>query len=149
VDFINDVGFIKNSDGSKTVRLVTFSYARVDNETLRNFTLSIPFILMIPVPYIEINDIEIQFNMQLNSVDTSASSSSFGYASSYGVDYNWGGGYVAYSGGVAYKSQNQNTGNVQQQYSLSIRVVAGQTDLPSGAVKIFDILEATIHEIAE
>jgi len=148
-DFINDVGFITGTNGAKSVRLVSFSYARVDNDTLRNFTLSIPFILMIPVPYIEISDIEIQFNVQLNSVDTSQSSSSWNYAASEGIGYNWGSGYVNYQAGVSYKSMNQNTGQVQQQYSLSVRVVAGQADLPAGAQKVFDILEAAIHEIGE
>jgi len=148
-DFINDVGFITGTNGAKSVRLVSFSYARVDNDTLRNFTLSIPFILMIPVPYIEISDIEITFNVQLNSVDTSQSSASFNYAASEGVAYNWGSGYVNYQAGVSYKSMNQNTGQVQQQYSLSVKVVAGQSDLPAGAVKIFDILESTIHEISD
>jgi len=147
-DFINDVGFMM-VNGVKTVRMVGFTYQREDNNTLKNFTIQIPFILMMPVPYIEINDIEINFNVKLNSVDTAGSSSSFGYAASSGVDYNWGGGRVSYRAGVSAKSISQQSGTTQREYALSIRISAGQADLPKGTLRIFDMLENSIREINE
>jgi len=146
-DFINDVGFV-TINGVRTVRMVAFTYQREDNNTVKNFTISIPFILMMPVPYIEINELDISLNIQLNSVDTSSDTSSFGYAASSGVDYNWGGGRVQYKCGVAAKSASSRTGSTSREYGLTIRVNAGQADLPKGTLRVFDMLENSIHETA-
>jgi len=144
-DFINEVGFVV-INGVKSVRMVSFSYQREDNNSLKNFTIQIPFILMMPVPYIEINDLEINFNVKLNSVDTSGSSSNFGYSASSGVNYNWGGGRVNYKCGVSAKSMSQQSGTTQREYALSIRLNAGQADLPKGTLRVFDMLENSIRE---
>jgi len=146
IDFINEVGFV-TVNGVKTVRMTSFSYQKEDNNTLKNFTINVPFILMMPVPYIEISDLEVNLNVQLTSVDTSTASNSFGYAASSGINYNWGGGRVAYQAGVSVKSMSAQTGTVQRDYGLTIRMSAGQSDLPKGALKILDLLETSIREI--
>jgi len=145
-DFINDVGFnTDNVTGVKTVRMVNFSYSRVNpNGTSSDFTMSIPFILLMPIPYIAIENVDIEFNVKLNSVTTSTSD----LVSTGNAEYNWGSGRANFKAEVSSKSSSQRTGSVSQEYGLTVRVTASQAPMPVGAERMFDILESIILQDA-
>jgi hypothetical protein len=146
IEFINNVGFSTDAQGVKTVEMVTFSYDKVDNGTERNFEMSVPFLLMVPIPYIEIRSITIDFNVQLNSArsQSSSSSHSFGVQASGGWSF-WGAG-VSWSAGYSMKAQSAQSGTVNRDYKLHVRVEAGQADLPKGTSRILDIFEGVIQD---
>jgi len=146
-DFINDVG-LYDDQGRKTVRMVSFEYSKIDGNStaLKNFTLSVPFIMLMPVPYIEVNTITIDLNVKLNSVDTQESGSSFSTYGEVSGHSGWFFGSVNYKGGYTYSSQSKYTGSTEREYSLNVHVRAGQGALPKGTERILDMLESVIRE---
>src|SRR5688500_1205099 len=85
IDFIEKVGFIPDDpeqdpffldeqedvEGGQ-VRNVTFQYARTDeNGVGSNVTLTVPILSIVPIPYLRIDDMTIDFTAKLN--DTIAS----------------------------------------------------------------------------
>jgi len=146
-DFINDVG-LYDDHGKMTVRMVDFEYSKIDGNStaLKNFTLSIPFIMLMPVPYIEINTVTIDLNVKLNSVDTQESGSTFSAYGETSGHFGFFFGSVNYKGGFTYSSSNKYTGSTTREYSLSVHVRAGQAALPKGTEKILDMLESVIRE---
>jgi hypothetical protein len=145
-DFINDVGLIDVA-GKKTVRTVSFEYAKLDgNNTLKNFTLTVPFIMLLPIPYIEITVLTIDLNVKLNSLDRQESSSKLNVYGDYSVGGGWWFGSVNFKGGYSYTSESKYTGETKREYALTVHVQAGQASLPKGTERILDMLESVIRE---
>src|ERR671919_2536179 len=80
IDFIEKVGFIpedpdqdpffldeeEDVEGGR-VRNVTFSYSKTDeNNVATNVTLTVPILSIVPIPYIRIDEITIDFTAKLN-----------------------------------------------------------------------------------
>jgi len=148
-DFINDVGLYSDANGNKAVRMVSFDYSKIDGNStaLKNFTLQVPFIMLMPIPYIEVTVITIDLNVKLNSVDTQESGSSFSAYGEVSGHYGFFFGSVNYKGGYSYASQSKYTGSTEREYSLSVHVRAGQTSLPKGTERVLDMLESVIREV--
>jgi len=146
-DFINDVG-LYDDNGRKTVRMVSFDYAKINANTslLQNFSLSIPFIMLLPVPYIEVTTITIDLNVKLNSVETVSSGSTFSTYGEVSGGYDWFFGSVNFKAGFSTTSTSSYTGTTEQAFDLSVHVQAGQAAMPSGTQRVLDMLEATIRE---
>jgi len=147
-DFINDVGLI-DDNGRKTIRMVSFDYSKYDSDTssLQNYSLSIPFIMLLPIPYLEVSTITIDLNVKLNSVQSTSTGSTFSTYGEVSSDWNWFIGSVNYNAGFSTTSSSAYTGTTERAYDLSVHVQAGQADMPSGAQRVLDMLEATIREI--
>src|SRR4051812_33551245 len=72
--FIREVGFDK--DGN--VINVDFNYTRKDNDGLdQDFTLTVPFLTMLPIPYVTVESGTIEFNAKITSVTESNAEESF------------------------------------------------------------------------
>jgi len=146
--FITEMGFDYDSVADVfNVRTATFSYDRTeDNGTVISYTLTVPFIMLMPIPYIEINILSIDLNVKLTSLDTTESSSNFESYAEVGVGASWFGNSVNFKGGFAYKANSKQTGSVSRDYSLDIHVQCGQSGLPKGTERILDMLESIITE---
>jgi len=146
IQFINNIGFSTDAQGVKTVEMVNFSYNKNDNGTEKTFEMSVPFLLMVPIPYIEIRSIVIDFNVKLSSATTSTetNSHSFGIQASGGWSF-WGAG-VKWSAGYSVQSKSAHTGTVNREYKMHVHVEAGQADLPKGTSRILDIFEGVIED---
>jgi len=146
VDFIHEVGFQELSDGSQFVRSVSFYYSKLENGSVTNYTLTLPFILMMPIPYIEIEELVIDLNVKLNSVDHNEyASSSSSYAQVDGSFGWW--STVHFKAGYSSQSNSKYTGEVKREYSLAVHVEANQAGMPKGTERILDILESVIREV--
>src|SRR5262245_51333864 len=99
-NFIKEVGFQK--DG-KVVN-VDFTYNRKnDNGSDQEFTLTLPFITMLPIPYITINSAEVEFNAKITSTTESKTDSNFNQQ----VEASAGGNYWFVSAKVTSKTAYQ------------------------------------------
>ena len=73
-NFVKEVAFDKNG---KIVN-VDFNYNRKNDDGRdQNFTLTVPFLTMLPVPYITISDAVVEFNAKITSINESQSESNF------------------------------------------------------------------------
>ncbi len=142
-NFIKEVGFDK--DGK--VVDVDFTYNRKnDNGSDQEFTLTLPFITMLPVPYITINNALVEFNAKITSTTESSSSSNF----SQQVDASAGGGWWFASARVTSKTAYQKKSNYsdkeERTFDMKVRVEASNQDMPAGTERILTLLENSITE---
>jgi len=145
VDFIHDVGF-QDIDGDQYVRSVSFYYSKLENGSVTNYTLTLPFILMMPIPYIEIEELIIDLNVKLNSVDDSSSSTTVNTYGEVDGSYGWW-SKVSFKAGFSTQYTSKTTGTVKREYDLAVHVEATQASMPAGTAKILDLLESVIREV--
>ena len=68
VNFIKEVAF----DQEGKSRQVNFTYTRSDNDgKTREYNLSVPFLTMLPIPYIAVKKASIDFNAKITSTVSS------------------------------------------------------------------------------
>lgn len=143
VDFINTVGKVgANDDGidPNTLTTVVFEYDDGTNQT----TITVPTLTIVPIPNITINDIEIDFNAKITSIDKEerSTNSKFGISASVAAKF----GPVSASINASYSKQSQSkrSGERKKEYSLHVHVKAGQDDPPPG----IDILVSNLETLA-
>jgi len=143
-DFISEVGF--DTSNGNTVRTVSFEYLKNDGNQTRNFTLTVPLIMLMPIPYIEVDVLQIDLNVDLKSVQTNKFESNFNAYASVNYRSGWFFGSVSFTGGFSSQRTTKDEGRVEREYQLEVHVTAGQGGLPKGTERVLDILESVIVE---
>lgn len=146
IEFIERVGF-KIPDPSKpndkAVKEVTFKYAKLDETgATKNFNLTVPILAIVPIPYLRIDEVLIDFSAKLNDSITSSETSSF----NAGFDAGGGWGGFSFRASVSYKNDKSNTSSSTQDYAMAVKVRAVQAEVPGGMKRILDMLEAAVRE---
>lgn len=133
--------------------------------------LEVPLLTMVPIPFIRVEEAEIDFNAKINSMEYRRigsefkASSSFALRSKSEVSTTAGGGtgiitslFAKGGGGVktkftnsvsfkvnaSYKRTSKQGSKVEKSYQLGVRVKATQEEMPGGMEKILNILEDAI-----
>ncbi|MES2669287.1 MAG: DUF2589 domain-containing protein [Pseudomonadota bacterium] len=171
VNFIKEVGFITTAANaaatppvlaSTDLRYVDFKYkkrvpnpnfgklpaeavpagANVTNEFLdQEITIKVPFLTMLTIPALRIEEINIDFNAKLTSVETTAASSEFAGSAELSAKF-W---KVKFKASASYKRSTSSTTNVEKTYNLGVRVRAVNDELPAGLDRILTMLEDSIR----
>jgi hypothetical protein len=143
VDFINNVGFTTDAAGNRQLVMVDFSHQRSDVDAAgavqtSQVNVRVPFLAMLPIPSLRIDHVTIDFNVKLNSVESSSVSTSLG------VNAEAKGGWGPISFKVSASFQRKTTQNVEvkKEYSLNVNVKAVQDEIPAGLEKILAMLAA-------
>ncbi|WP_299008443.1 DUF2589 domain-containing protein [uncultured Shewanella sp.] len=150
VDFIKSVGF----DEDNVPTMVDFSYMKPveveeDGEkkiTSKKYQLSVPILTMLPIPFIRVEETNINFNAKINSVQESSSASNRELKSSLEAKVGW--RPFSASLKVSYSSQKstQSSAKIERNYTMQVNVRAVQDELPSGTERLLGILEDAIEE---
>jgi len=141
VDFINEIAFDHDSQGRPTnVRTVTFLYSRQVNGTTLKSEIDVPFLTLIPIPYIEITEVQIHFTVKMNQAASTQRSAAFGDS----WNFQYGGGDWNFKAGVSYQATDAVKQDIKREYSLDILVHARQTDIPRGMSRVMDWMEKII-----
>ncbi|CAM1341521.1 DUF2589 domain-containing protein [Tenacibaculum amylolyticum] len=171
VDFIKEVGFEKDSDDSEpdALRYVDFNYkksvpnphvgktaAQLTAEGLvpgdvdttnpfikSNVAIKVPFLTMLTIPALRIDEVNIEFNAKLNSVETKSTSSQFSASAELGIKY-W---FVKFKASASYKKSTYQGSKVEKTYNLGVRVKAVNDELPEGLNRILGMLEDSIATV--
>ncbi len=143
VNFINAVGFVTDDQGKKELVMVDFSHKRKDvdadgKETTKDVSIRVPLLAMLPIPSLRIEHVIIDFNVKLNSVETSTVSDKL--AISAEVKGGW--GPVSFKVSAAYQRQSTTGVEVKKEYALNVNVKAVQDEIPAGLEKILGMLAA-------
>ena len=146
-DFIQRIGFTESGD----LRYITFKYQKtVPDESLSSTTgvkqvgyeLEVPFLTILTIPAIRIEEITIDFSAKLNSCDTSKTDTEWGIDASLGV--NW--GVVNFKASTSYKRKTTTGSEVTRAYDLTVHVKAVNDELPAGLDRILRIMENEIKD---
>ena len=152
-DFILNVAFEESDDFSifddnaREPVTVTFNYHKnaVDadgNATKEEFEMSVPLLLLLHVPYFEIENVTIDFNVKLHSVRKRQIETDGGIGGGGGL---FGAlGFFNVSG--SYQKTDKRGQEIERTYDQSVHVEAGSIEPPTGVTRILDVLEQTITE---
>ncbi|MEE9385270.1 MAG: DUF2589 domain-containing protein [Nannocystaceae bacterium] len=148
-DFIKTVGF----DQDNKVINVDFKYSKntpnpddPDSPIRGDFTLTVPFLTMVPIPYIRVDKAEIEFNAKITSTTYSKTASEFNVNANVSASYKTFFAKAKLSVSTAYKRSTESGNEVDRQYSMRVLIQASNADLPAGTERILSILENTIEE---
>ena len=111
-------------------------------------TLQVPFLTIVPIPFIRVESTDIEMNVKINSVyntDTSTDTKS-SVSSSTNAKYGFlfAKGTVNMSASLAHQKKTSEKEEVKKEYSLNIKIHAVQDEVPVGMSRILDILEESI-----
>lgn len=149
VDFIQKVGFEKNSAGKDDIRYVTFIVQKSVEDTdsggnpvmkTEDVKVSVPFLTMLTVPALRIEEMVIDFNAKLTSTETRNVDSEFEAKAELGINYK----VINFKASASYKRKSSTGLSVEKTYNLGVRVTAVNDELPAGLDRILTMLEDNI-----
>jgi hypothetical protein len=161
-DFIRSFAFLPNPPGSKDppkLASVTFDFSQAiglipagsSSSSGAGFTLTsdltsitVPLLAMVPIPYIRVEDMSINFNAKLHSVQTTSESNDFSFSTGGSFGFFGSGWNVSVSDKNTYQ---QNT-TVDDTYSLQVTVHAVQDQLPGGLAQVLGIFSNLVQSQA-
>ena len=142
-NFVKQVGFDK--DGN--VINATFKYSRPNNDgENEEFALTVPFIAMLPIPYVQIETGEVEFNAKITSTQETSQSDSLKVDASLDVSVNYWFVKASLKATTSYQKQSSSTEKVERTYDMHIKVIVKGTDLPTGTERLLSILENSLKE---
>lgn len=158
-EFIREVGFTEPVVGEAEPVTVEFAYERreVDPDTggerIESHTMTVPLLLLIHVPYFEVETVTIDFNVKLNSVEAFSRSSEFEFGvdnqTEAGFDFGFIDGKTKTSVNMSHQSSTRRGHEVERTYDQRVHVEAGSIDPPEGVSKLFSALETTITDVTD
>jgi len=143
VDFINKVGFTEGDDGKRELVMVDFSHKRKDVDAEgkpveKETFIKVPLLAMLPIPSLRIEHVIIDFNVKLNSVESSSTSDALGV----NAEVKGGWGPVSFKVSASYQRKTATNVEVKKEYALNVNVKAVQDEMPAGLEKILGMLAA-------
>ncbi|SDI47151.1 Protein of unknown function [Chryseobacterium taeanense] len=153
VDF-NYKKSVPNPDAEKTLEQlkaegkVNESATEIPEEYSNPFTdaevnLKVPFLTMLTIPALRIDEMTIDFNAKLNSVETQNVSSEFSGSASISAKF-W---KVKFNASASYKKTSSSTSTTERTYTLGVHVRAVNDELPAGLARVMDMLEDSISAV--
>ena len=143
-DFIREIGFDEKGD----VRNIVFKYKSTDNETPKEVTLNVPLLTILPIPFIRIDNMSINFKAKITAESTlrEAKSKSSEKDVSASVSARYWIAKAEMSASYSSKKDSRSTkeSKYSVEYTMDITVNAVQDDMPAGMATILNILNDSI-----
>lgn len=154
VNFINEVGF-EGKQGERKPVYIDFQYEKMiipEKETQQEeaekqkqiTSLKVPLLTMVPIPYIRVDDATIDFNVKINSVQETKTSSDLNYGGKTEAFANYNGFRfktgIKLSASISNQKKSSTSDTIKRDYSLNIHVHAKQDDMPAGVEHLLDLL---------
>lgn len=154
VNFIKSVGLTQEEDGSVKAVYVVFSYI----QNGRKVNLSVPLLTIVPIPYIAIHNIDIDFKVAVSGVEQDSDESSFSkeYHKDTETSSKKGGGWLTkkktskMKTSISTKRDSKSTSESRFsiEATLDVSVHAGQESMPAGMSKILEMLGNAVDVVS-
>lgn len=147
--FIQEVGLNTNPDtGQKEAVNVSFQFV----QNGRVVQLNVPLLTIVPIPYIAIHDIDINFKANISasssSVSEQSSSSALDVGAEASIGAKWGAFHMDAKMKANYSSKKDSKATQESKYSveytMDVVVKAGQDSMPAGLAKVLELLGNTL-----
>lgn len=150
-EFIKEVGLNETKDGTTNAVYVNFDYRKNG----RLVTLSVPLLSIVPIPFMAIKDIEINFKASISAsssvqkMSQTSKSKEMGGKVKAGFSLGFVSASTEFSGSVSSKKDSKATreSKYSVEYTMDINVRAGQDDMPAGMAKVLEMLNESIDSI--
>ena len=145
-EFMQEIGF--NEEGK--TRMVEFNLQRPieGSTTPQDITVQAPFIGLVPLPNLLIDDVQVDFQMEVTATESSTEKSGTEGSSSANANFKFGcfgGGSVNVSGKVS--SSRENTRSTNQTAKYQVHVSARQQRQTEGLSKLMDIMASCVEPV--
>ena len=111
---------------------------------LEQMTLEVPLLTIIPIPCVELQEITIDFNAKINSMEKTQTDTDTNFSGELDASVGWGPISAKMHVSAAYQSKTSVGSEVQRTYSLDVHVRATQAETPPGLERVLAILEASV-----
>ena len=135
--------------GGKADASGSVAYAGPRNQTpavIQQMSLDVPILTILPIPFIRIEEFNLQFNAKIDSMESEQVESSTAVSGNLQVNQRWPGGSARLSVSASHQSKTSRGTEVKRSYALDISVKAIQDELPRGMEKVLGILERAMRE---
>ena len=159
VDYIKAVGFTGGDQADPaqmTPTSVKFSYdkpvettnAQTGETTVEHqkHTLEVPFLTMLPIPFIRIEETTIDFNAKINSVQSVDTKSQHGLNTELTAKAGWLWGSAKLKVNYSYQKTSTRGEKTERTYTMKVHIRAVQDEMPAGTERLLSILENAIKE---
>ena len=147
--FIQEVGL--NTDpntGQKEAVNVSFQFMQNGHMV----QLNVPLLTIVPIPYIAIHDIDINFKANISasssSVNEQSSSSALDAGAEASIGAKWGPFHMDAKMKANYSSKKDSKATQESKYSveytMDVAVKAGQDSMPAGLAKVLELLGSAL-----
>lgn len=106
--------------------------------------LRVPILTMLPIPYIRIEEMSLNFNVKINSMETYNVSDQLSVGGTLEANQGWGTGSVKLKVSSSYKRTTAAGRSVERTYDMAVHVRAVQDETPGGLETILGILEQAV-----
>lgn len=147
VQFIKSVGF---TEDGKTVRTVVFNYKKNTGEQA---SLEVPLLTVVPIPFVRIDDLSIQFKANISASTETAKTDTESREAKLAFDAS--ARYLFFkasmNGSVSSKKDSTSTASSKYavEYTIDVQVHAVQDDMPKGMATVLGILNEAIKATGE
>ncbi len=146
--FIQEVGLNTNEAGVKEAVNVSFLFQQ-DGKTAQ---LTVPLLTIVPIPYIAINSIDLNFKANISASSSSVSEQSSSSAVDAGLEASVQAGWGPFSASASMKanysskkdSKATQDSRYSVEYTMDVMVKAGQESMPAGLAKVLEILNGSL-----
>ena len=140
-EFINKVGF----DDAGKVRTVAFSYEKhTPNEdgtsSLDAMKVDVPMLAIVPIPNLQVDEVNILFDMEVKQSESSKSSTDVGVG--FSGSANLGIIKINISGSVSSHKENTRSSDNSAKYHVDVRATNHGT--PEGLARVLDMMAANV-----
>lgn len=151
-EFINEVGLTIDPDtGEKKAINVTFQYNNNGNLT----TLVVPLLTIVPIPYLAIDAVSIDFTANISaassSVEETSTDTELGVDATAEASLGVGPFSLKIKANANYSSKQHSKAAQDSRYSveytMNVHVEGGQADMPAGLQTILNILQGSISSV--
>lgn len=150
-EFIKEVGLNTDEKGQKSAVMVAFSF----NKGGRMTQLNVPLLTIVPIPYIAINSVDINFKANINASSSSVSenSSHTEYGGDANVKTKLDLGLFSISADLKanYSTKKDSKATEESKYSvestIDVAVKAGQESMPAGMAKVLEMLNGAVDAV--
>lgn len=153
-DYIEKVGFMKIGEGEgkkEILRKINFIYntRTVSNDngpdTVTDLKVDVPLLTLLPVPVMEIDNIDLNFSFDISEIVSNESTQSGQIDASFGYE-GWG---VKVNVNGKYAQNNLSYDKTERNANLTIKLHARQAPIPEGLSKLLEILNDQITKTEE
>ena len=150
-EFIKEVGLNTDEKGQKSAVMVAFSF----NRGGRMVQLNVPLLTIVPIPYIAINTIDINFKASISASSSTASETSehteAGGEVNAKAKLNLGLFSLQANLKANYSSKKDSKATAESKYSvestIDVAVKAGQESMPAGMAKVLELLGTALDVV--
>jgi len=155
VNFIESVGMRNGKGDTKEAVYVVFSYV----QNGRRANISVPLLTIVPIPYIAINNINLDFKVAVNATDETTLEDVYSEQKDENSSSSSkkGGGWLTtkkvskMSTSLSTKRDSKSTqdSKFSVEATIDVHIQAGQESLPSGMAKILGMLSEAVSVVPE